>query len=210
MSDRVLLDETALRAWTELVGNGVTNAISGLSEMLGQNMSIANLNARVIQLKDAADLLGGPEAPAAAIYLSVYDHADGHNGDNGHMVLVYRPEIAFELIDLLLDEPAGTTHDLGEMEASVLGEMGNIVGSFFLNHLSDAMDIDLRVSPPHVMMDMAGAVLDAVLAEIMLEVDEALIMETVFGTADRQVSGTFLCLPSPSLRAVFLEQWSRS
>ena len=123
------------------------------------------------------------------------------------MIIIYRPETAYDLIDLLLDQPSGTTTALEEMEISALGEMGNIVGSFFLNALADATGLDLRVSPPEVMMDMAGAILDAVLAEIMLEVDEALVMQTSFGTQDMQIDGTFLCLPSLSLQTALLEHW---
>jgi hypothetical protein len=57
------------------------------------------------------------------------------------------------------------------------------------------------------MMDMAGAILDAILAEVMLEVDQALVMQTSFGTEDMQINGTFLCLPSLSLQTALLEHW---
>jgi hypothetical protein len=51
------------------------------------------------------------------------------------------------------------------------------------------------------MMDMAGAILDATLAGLMEFSDDIYIMETVFGTHDRQVSGTFLVIPDPGLEA---------
>ena len=90
------------------------------------------------------------------------------------------------------------------MEESVLAEMGNIVGSFFLNAMADSTSLELRVSPPAVMMDMAGAILDPILAEALMEADEALVVETTFGTKDRQINGSFLVLPSPE----FLKQLS--
>ena len=107
----------------------------------------------------------------------------------------------------LLGQDLGTNEALGEMEISALGEMGNIVGSFFLNALADATGLKLRVSPPSVMMDMAGAILDAILAEVMSDVDEALVMQTSYGTEDMQINGTFLCLPSVSLQTALLEHW---
>ena len=200
-NSNILLDEAGLKAWTELVSMGVTNAISGLSGMMGQDIRISEMNAREIPVRDAASLVGGPETETVAVYLSV----DG--AASGHMVIIYSPQTAFELVDMLLDEPVGTTSGLDEMEVSVLGEMGNITGSFFLNALSDATGLDLRVSPPEVMMDMAGAILDAVLAEIMMEVDEALVVETRFGTDNRQINGMFLCMPSPGLQMALLESW---
>ena len=72
-----------------------------------------------------------------------------------------------ELIDLQIGLVPGSTRNLGEMELSVMGEMGNITGSFFLNALADATNLTLAPSPPAVMVDMAGAILDIALAEIM-------------------------------------------
>lgn len=197
-----VLDEAGLKAWTALVSKGVTNALTGLSDMVGKEIEISSLEARHIAIKDVAYLVGGPEQATAAIYLSVSGSAEGH------MIVIYRSETAFDLIDMLLGQPSGTTTALEEMEISALGEMGNIVGSFFLNALADATGLNLRVSPPSVMMDMAGAILDAVLAEIMLDADEALVMQTSFGTDDMHINGTFLCLPSPGLQTALLENWS--
>lgn len=196
-----VLDEAIIRTWTEIVTEGVTNAILGLGQMMGQEVILTSMKARQIAVKDAAELVGGPEETAAAIYLSISGPA------SGHMIVIYQPKTAFELIDMLMDEPVGTTTELGEMEQSVLGEMGNIFGSFFLNALGDATNLDLRISPPAVMMDMAGAILDAVLADIMLEMDEALVLETVFGTKDKQINGSFLCLPSLGLQTALAERW---
>ena len=115
------------------------------------------------------------------------------------MVVVYQPEVAFGLVDLLLDQPPGTTKELTDMENSTLGEVGNIMGSFFLNYLSDTTGHRLKPSPPAVMMDMAGAVLDATLANILAVSDETYIVDTVFGTNDRQVSGTFMIIPDHNM-----------
>ena len=55
------------------------------------------------------------------------------------------------------------------------------------------------------MMDMAGAILDVALADIIQESDHALVVETCFRTEDRKIEGTLPIMPSPDLLRVLLE-----
>jgi len=176
-----------------LFNGGINNAVIGLSQMAGQEIKITSMNVKKIKVKDIPDLFGGPEALIIAVYLEISGES------NGHMVVVYKPEVAFEVVDMLLGQPSGSTKELTDMERSTLGEMGNIMGSFFLNFISDSTGNRFQPSPPAVMMDMAGAVLDSALASVLASTDDTYIIETVFGTDNRQVSGTFLVIPDPEL-----------
>ena len=51
-------------------------------------------------------------------------------------MLMYNPKMAYGFVDLLMGQPEGTTKALGEIESSALGELGNIMGSSFLNALA--------------------------------------------------------------------------
>jgi len=179
-----------------IFGGGVNNAVIGLSQMAGQDIKIENLVVKKVLVKDIPALFGGPEALIIAIYLEISGQS------NGHMVVVYNPKVAFDLVDLLLGQPQGTAKELTDMEKSVLGEMGNIMGSFFLNFISDTTGNRFQPSPPAVMMDMAGAVLDAALANVLASCDSTYIVETIFGTNDRQVAGTFMVIPDPEMEGL--------
>ena len=100
-----------------------------------------------------------------------------------------------------MGKPRGTTTDLDEMRQAVLGEGGNVMGSQFLKTLADATGLDLRVSPPAVMMDMSASILDATLADLLSQTDEILILNTTFGTENHKINGKFLALPNPELQA---------
>ncbi|MBN1368582.1 MAG: chemotaxis protein CheC [Dehalococcoidales bacterium] len=175
----------------EVLKRGMSNAVTGLSQMVGREIKIASLNIRRIPVKDISDLFGGPEAIIVGVYLQICGNS------NGHMIAVYKPQTAFDLVDLLLGQPAGSTKDLSEMERSVLGEVGNIMGSFFLNHLANSTGIELQPSPPAVLMDMAGAILDVATASVLEYSDHTFVIETIFETSDGQVAGTFLVMPVP-------------
>lgn len=177
----------------KVFSGGFTNAMTGLSQMAGQEIKISRMEFKKVPVKEVSALFGGPEALIIAVYLEISGKT------NGQMVVVYEPKVAYDLIDLLLCQSQGTTRELSEMERSTLGEVGNIMGSFFLNYVSDTTGIRFQPSPPAVMMDMAGAILDAALAGLMEFSDDIYIMETVFGTNDRQVAGTFLVIPDPGL-----------
>jgi len=179
----------------EILKKGVDNAVSGLSQMVGKDIKIASLNLSKIPVKDIPELFGGPQALIVGIYLAIHGHS------NGHMIAIYKPQTAFDLVDLLLGQPMGSTKDLSDMEQSVLGEVGNIMGSFFLNHLANTTGLKLQPSPPAVIMDMAGAILEVATISVLEQSDQTYVIETVFETSDGQVNGTFLVMPVPVLEA---------
>ena len=198
MTDMTTLEAVHVDQWKDLVSVGMINSVSGLAQMLGTEITVTSLRAKRVPIAETADLLGGPETPTAAIYLTVSGSA------TGHLVVVYKPETALQLVDIIMGGAPGTATALGEMEMSVLGEVGNIMGAFFLSALADETGLDLRVSPPAVMVDMAGAILDTALAEIAMETDQTLVVETDFAAVDTKISGTFLVMPSPDLQRALL------
>lgn len=200
MQQLQMLTKDEITTWTWLVGKGIANALFGLSQMVGQEFSVTSLSIRQFPAKDAAILLGGPENLVVGICQEI------HGDATGYLMLVHDPKIAFELIDIQLGLPPGSTQGLKEMERSVLEEMGNIAGSFFLNALADSTDLNLVPSPPAVMIDMAGAILDITLAQIMQEQDDILAIKITFGTVSRQIHGIFLVMPTLDFLTVLLKR----
>ncbi|MEE8413128.1 MAG: chemotaxis protein CheC [Dehalococcoidales bacterium] len=198
MVQQLLINKDELAIWTWLVSRGISNSLSGLSQMIGEELTVSSLEVKHFPAKDAVSLLGGAEKLVVGIYLTIHGDAEGH------LMLIHDPKIAFDLIDSQLGLPAGTTTELGEMERSVLGEMGNITGSFFLNALADATNLTLTPSPPEVIVDMAGAILGIALAEIMQEQDNVLAVKATFGTSSQQIDGTFMILPTMGFLKVIL------
>lgn len=179
----------------DLISGGVNSALTGLSQMVNKQLNVTDVRIKQVMVKDVPDLFGGPEAVMVGVYLGVQGYA------NGHMIVAYKPETAFNLVDMLLGQPISSTQELKEMEQSALGEVGNIMGSFFLNYISDKTGISYRVSPPAIMMDMAGAILDVILSAVLEHTEQTYIVDATFGADDKSVAGTFLVLPVPDLPA---------
>lgn len=192
-------DEVAI--WTWLVSKGIANALSGLSAMVGQKFSVTSLDIRQLPARDAAILLGGPENRVVGICQEIRGDA------TGYLILIHEPQIALELVDIQMGLPYGTTQCLDEIERSTLEEIGNVTGSFFLNALADSTGLCLMPSPPVVITDMAGAILDITLTQIMQEQDSVLAIKTTFGTVSRQVQGMFLVMPTLDFLRVLLRQY---
>ncbi len=196
--DQAMLED---QVWTGLVAGGITHAISGLSEMVGQPVRTTFLAPRLIPAGQVSSLVGEPEDQMVAIHIGVEGDA------SGHIMVAFQPQTAIDLLKLLLGTDSNFDEGLSEMEVSAMGEMGNIMGAYFLSALGDTTNIELRPTPPTVMMDMAAAVIDAAVADLMVYADDVLVVDTRFGTADKQIRGVFLVLPNPELKAVLLDKW---
>jgi chemotaxis protein CheC len=187
------MKDLELARWTDLVSRSTRASMANLTAMIGQDVSVTSFSLREAQLAEVANLLGGPETITVGIYLTVSGSADGH------IMLMYDPKIALAFVDLMLMQPVGTTTSLGDLEQSALGEMGNVVGTSFLNVVADSAKLRLFPSPPSVITDMAGALLDVIAADVLLLQDDAMVAETSFRAGSEEMSGQFFVIPGSSL-----------
>ena len=123
-----------LSHWSKLAQLGSINAISGLSKMVGQEIKVSALSLEEVSTRNASALIGKPDDLVVGVYLLFSGNS------NGQIMMAFLPQTAFELVDMAMGLPSGTTKELGEMERSVLAEAGNVVGSFFLNAVADHGD----------------------------------------------------------------------
>lgn len=178
-----------LEALKEIAGDGIRSAAFGYSGMVGHKIEISNPKAHVVPLLSIPNVIGGPEDDAVGIYLRF-------GGDlSGQMMLIVPHPKALELVDLLMGTPRGTTHSLGSLEKSALGELGNLCCSFFLNAMAKKVEASFRPTPPAVMVDMVGAILDIVVASNGQVSDQILLMQANFMDDAHHVETKFWVIP---------------
>jgi len=149
---------------------------------------------RMVDLSHLSMVAGDPERPVVAAYLGI-------EGDmRGHILLAFSEEMALGLVDMLLDQAVGTTTELGELEISALAEAGNVAGSFFLTTIADWAQMTLPPTPPVVIHEMCGAILDTLAAELaLMEHDQAMMIDAQFTCEGQVVEASFFMFPGDEI-----------
>ncbi len=169
----------------------------GLSTISGQTISYGNPRIDCVPITQVTTYAGNPEAEKVGIYLVM------SGGLHGQALLILSKTSALGLADLLMGDPPGTTTELGVMERSALAEVGNLAVSAFLNTMAvhnPQASMLLRPSPPAVVVDMLGAILNVIVTPVAAVRDDLLIIDTDFGNSEKTVHGRFWIIPDPAAR----------
>jgi chemotaxis protein CheC len=190
-------------------GRAMKRAGEALGSMSGQ---VIEVQTPVLQRCSAADVLamaGGPEAIILAVYVGIVGSLQGH------ALLLFSPTDAHRLAQILLagllgpgELPMEATVDplnYDELELSALQEAGNVTISAFLNELGMHLHEPVQPTPPQVVIEMAGAVLDAVLLDLVTDADQVLAARTMFREGGRAIDGTLFVLPRADSLRVLLD-----
>jgi len=196
-----VLDAMALDMLGEVGSIGAGRAATSLSTMTGRRVEISVPSATLVAVDAVADQVGGIERQMAAVHLLV-------SGDlSGHILYLMPPHEAVSLAHLLLQGKVAREGQaalqsvagapLSELALSAMQETGSILAHSYLIALGQLTGLESRLSPPGIGVDMAGSLVDGVLAAAAATSDVVLLIETVTSADGLDEGGTFLFLPSP-------------
>jgi chemotaxis protein CheC len=178
------LSEMQLDALRELANIASGTAATALSQMLGREVEINVPRALALPPADAVDACGSPEALVAGVVIPV-------EGSMTALVLLLIPYDSAARLCALLGVEAGT--DVGD---SALGEIGNILGTSYLNALAAMTGLELLPGPPHLKRDMLGAIVESLLIATSADEDLALVLDSELDVAAEPCAMSFLLLPT--------------
>ena len=184
------LTDMELDALKELGNIGTGHATTALAEMTGVRIAISVPEIGVIPITEIPGLVGGEEMMAGLFFELSGDTTD-------YIQLLFTQDSALALVDILMGREVGSSATLSEMDESALMEIGNILTSSFATAWADFLGISLITSPPTLAMDMAGAVMDYILATVGMVTDEVILFKTVFEGESGLFSGYFMLMPDP-------------
>jgi len=176
------------------IGNiGAGNAATALAQMVQAKIDMTVPRVNILPFAEVPDLLGGADSHVVGIYFNVTGPAPNS------ILFILSAEKAGLLIDMLLLRSQGQTdiNELNELEMSAMMELGNILSATYLNAMSMFTQLKFTPSVPAMGIDMAGAILNAILAQFGEIADHVLLLETEFTKDEDEVVGHFFLLPEP-------------
>lgn len=177
---------------------GVGRAATVLSQILAARVEMAVPRAEIREVWDALELAGGAEQLVAALYLRFGGQW------KGSLILFFDEEAVESLLSRMLCRPVSPLLELNELEKSALEELGNMLLANFLAALSELSGLYIRPKVPSLALDMAGAILQEIMAQTGQKSDRALLITTELVESEGGARGHILILPDARQLEVLL------
>lgn len=175
------------------IGNiGAGNATTALAKMLNKKVDMGVPKVNILEFKDVADILGGPENQVVGILLDVSGEI------SGMMMFVLEQQSAHILVNILMGREIHDISEFTEIDISALQEIGNILTGSYLSSLSALTNLSIIPSIPQMAFDMSGAILSVPAIEFGKVGDRVLFIETEFAEGIDHVTGYFILIPDVS------------
>lgn len=185
-----LLQSSAVK---ELANIGLGNAMTALSNLTGRYFDMTVPNIDTVNLDQIPELIDDPMGVSVGIYMPV-------EGDVcGHMAFLWPWSAGTSIWKMLVGSAPETPEGIDELYASTTLEIGNIIGSSFLNAISDMANLKLHATPPLFSLDHTASICSSVVAEAQLSEVTALFIETEIFEIENEASdvrGFFLFIPN--------------
>ncbi len=171
------------------IGNiGIGNATTAMSFMFHSKLTVDFTKVLALEFDEVLRLLGGEDELAVSV-LSVFE------GDaDGMLLFIMKKDQADNLVNMMMQ-----THEeieaYSDMQQSAVKETGNIIGGSYLSALESFTGLKLRLTPPQICIDMAGAILSVPVIQFGQTGDKAFLVESSFDDEEYDING-FLLLVS--------------
>lgn len=183
------------------VGNiGAGNAATALSDMLENRVNISVPVLQIVDVVEMGRILGGLENEVVGILVNMTDEVQGM------LLFLLDLESTKTLIDVLLHESIDQFNELSDIDVSALMEIGNILSGSYIRSISTLTNLDIRLSPPQISVDMVGAILSYPAAQFGMMGDKLLLIEENFFTEQYSIKSHLLIMPEVESLDVILNR----
>ncbi len=184
-----------LDALREVSNIGAGNSATALSMLLGTKIDMSVPSTNLIEFDELFNSY--KENEVVAVLVKVLDDIPGS------ILYVFEKDVALNMISKMISNNEET---LTEMGISVIGEIGNIISSSFMNAIANFTGLKATASVPAVANDMLSAILVSTFVETGQHQEYVLDIETLFiGEGSHKIEGHFYFVPAPGSLEKILE-----
>lgn len=183
------LGENQIDVFREIgsIGNG--NAVTALSGLLSEKISMELPEVGIFEFNAAQKKLGDPEEVVGAVLVEMSGEL------SGIMMLILKKDFIQQIIRKVLFHEQENMLEMGEMEESLLMEVGNIMISSYISALSSLTNIHINLSVPQIAVNMLGGVLSMPMAVMGFESDKIMMITGEFYIGGEELNSDILLLP---------------
>ena len=183
------------------VGNiGGGNAATALASILTDKVDMSLPFLRIVGVNEIAEVLGGPDMEAVGILVNMTDDV------KGMLMFILDKQFTHLLINVLLDKNIESFENINEMDMSALKEIGNILSGAYISAISQLTELDIRLSPPQIAVDMVGAIISFPAAQYGAMGDKVLYIEENFLSAGNSIKSHLLIMPELESLEIILKR----
>lgn len=176
------------------IGNiGSGNAATALSSMLQKPINISIPQVNMVKYNVLVEKLGGPETLIVGILLDVTGELEGT------IMFLMKKEFTAQIISTLLCKDEVEFEALGEMDLSVIQEIGNILSASYVNSIAGMTGLNINLSVPSLCIDMAGSIVSFPAIKYGEVGDDVLMIEGSFDDNSMLETKIMLILENNSL-----------
>lgn len=172
------------------IGNiGAGNATTALAKLINAKIDMKVPKVELVGFQQLAAIVGDEEELMVAVMVTLSVDLDGMM-----MFLMDKKSATYLIEQMMAGSGMPVNEEFGELEFSVISELGNIITGSYLSALSSLLNMKIDMSIPYLSIDMAGAILSVPAIEFGKIGDEVLLIQTDFGD-EIEVKGYFILIP---------------
>lgn len=194
------INEQEIDALREIASIGSGHAATSLSEMLSTRISMDIPELRILSIEELVNFFGDPEKEVVGIVFELAGQI------KGNVLYIIEKQLCHSLLNVMLGKDIQSFEDVDEMDRSALTEIGNIVVSSYINAMGETINLNMRVTPPSLTLDMIGAILNYPIQFFGTLGDRVLFIEDAFTNGDKRVFCHLLVMPEPESLKKMMQQ----
>jgi len=185
------LTEEQMDYLTEMMNIGAGNAATALEQLFKCSVDVKVPEVRVVPSTKAVAILDSPSVPYAGVRMDML-------GDITGVIFLIMPLEQKKQLMEVIEKSIPFKIKPGELDITVLEEVGNIAAGVYLMALHDFCKLNIVHTVPVLKVDMLQSILDEAVVRESIETQLIIIIKNEFILSKKKVKAAFIIALMPS------------